>query len=166
MENQESSVDQTLLEKFTVCIRRLARSDLRLQLFRKNSHSIDITPLVNFEDDYYLKLKNQALEFKGLIQGADEIAKQIFKNETLRRIKIQERDINFHCPDCLYLVEENENFICKKGIDPSTVEECKLFKRENLNGWLQHVNNKKDRIKLLKEILEDQDYFFDFSLLK
>jgi len=162
MENQPNI---TSVENLKVCRRKLARTDLRLQIFRRNSHSMDITPLINFEEDYNIKLKEQVLTFKEKIIDVQTIAKQIFKAETLRRIRIQERDINFHCPDCIHLSEENDDFICKKGIDPAKVQECKLFKREDLNGWLQHVNNKKGRISILKEILEKEEYLFDFALL-
>ena len=161
----EKQTNSTLAENFKVCVRKLARSDLRLQIFRRNSYSTDITPLVNFEEEYNLKLKTQVLSFRGKFIDAQIIAKQIFKIETLRRIRIQERDINFHCPDCIYLSEENDDFICKKGIDPADVQECESFDRDDSGSWLQYINNKKDRISILKEILEKEEYLFDFSLL-
>lgn len=161
----EKPVDPTLAESFKVCVRKLARSDLRLQIFRRNSYATDITPLVNFEEEYNSKLKKQVLNFRGKFVDAQTIAKQIFKIETLRRIRIQERDINFHCPDCIHLSEENDDFFCKKGIDPANVRECESFDRDDSGSWLQHINNKKDRISILKEILEKEEYLFDFTLL-
>jgi len=155
----------TIEEKFNLSIQKLARSDLRLQLFQKNNYSMDIEPLLKLEEDYNLKLKEQALFFRGKIVNAVEVAKKIFEMETLRRIRIEERDINFHCPDCIYLFEEEDNFICRKGIDPSKVQECKYFKREDMSGWTNYVNNKKARLKVLREIFEKKEHLFDFTLL-
>ena len=161
----ESKHDPTHIESFRRSIRKLARSDLRLQIFCKNSYSTDITPLIIFEEDYNLKLKGQVLSFRGQVPKAKEIAVQIFKIETARRIRIQERNINFHCPDCLFLSEQDDNFVCEKGVDPAKVRECAEFKREDLDSWLQHVNNQKGRLAILREILEKEEYLFDFSLL-
>ena len=161
----EKQIETTLIENFKDCVRKLARSDLRLQIFHRNSYSSDITPLVNFEEEYNSKLKKLVLGFKGKFIDAQKVAKQIFKVETLRRIRIQERDINFHCPDCIYLSEEENDFICRKGVDPAKVQKCESFDRDSSGSWLQHINNKKDRIAILKEILEKEEYLFDFSLL-
>lgn len=161
----ESKSDPTLVESFRRSIRKLARSDLRLQTFRKNTYSTDITPLINFEEDYNIKLKEQALAFRGQVPKAKEVAIQIFKIETERRIRIQERNINFHCPDCLFLSEQDDNFVCDKGVDPAKVRECSKFQREDLDSWLQHINNQKGHLAILREILEKEEYLFDFSLL-
>jgi len=150
---------------FKACVRKLARSDLRLQLFRGNIFGVDIAPLLNFEEQYNLKLRTQLLSLKNGVANALDIAKQIFKDETSRRIKIQERNLNFHCPDCIHLVEKNDNFICKKEIDPTKVNECKEFKREDSSSSSQYLNNQKGRLQVLKEIFEKEQFLFDFDLL-
>lgn len=154
-----------LISDFKLCVRKLARSDLRLQLFRRNAFGVDITPLLIFEEEYNLKLKNQVLSFKNQVENAPIVSKQIFKDETIRRIRIQERNLNFHCPDCTNLVEKGSEFICEKGIDPAEVDECKEFKRDDSFSLSQHLNNQKGRLLILKEISAKEEFLFDFNLL-
>jgi len=154
-----------LTVEFTVYVRKLARSDLRLHLLRTSKNSSDVQNLLEFEKGYHQKLQEPVINLSKQIDGAEAIALKIFKQETARRLKMYKRDMNFSCPDCINLLEEGDTFTCSKGIDPATVLECPEFSREGTTTWAQHVNNQKEKAEILEKVLEENSYLFDFKLL-
>ena len=155
----------TSTAEFTVYVRKLARSDLRLHLLRTSKNSSDVQRLLEFEADYHQRLQEPVVKLGRQIDSSRDIALEIFAQETLRRLKMYKRDMNFSCPDCVNLIEENDTYTCAKNIDPATILECPEFSREGTTTWAQHVNNQKEKAEILERVLKESSYLFDFNLL-
>jgi hypothetical protein len=157
-------MDESIIE-FNVYVRKLACSDLRLQLLKTSKISSTVTRLLKFEKTYHQLLQEPVVKLGKQIETSEEIALEIFRRETSRRLKMYKKHMNFSCPDCVNLIEEDDSFTCSKGIYPAKVLECPEFTREGVVTWAQHVNNQKEKAEILEKVLEENSYLFDFKLL-
>jgi len=165
----------TNLTEFKENLRKLARSSLRLQIFQHQHFSSDIAPLLAFEKNYYETLLEKVFQdfsktySQISLEKTEQIIdfiKKIFEHELKRRIRLHEKNINFHCPDCIYLDDTNDSFRCTKGVNPAKVRECIYFDREDSQGWMMYVNNERERLEILRNTLDQENYLFDFERLR